>query len=1233
MTQKQFTIQINGIKESVDAVESLNKKLDTLEQRIEKVDNTSIDIDQNVSKQNQALQILSKQGEVERENISIQRTALDIADQLLGTYNQNISLLSDYSNQLKQITQERKKINKMEESGLISQQKADEQRASILQREQEIKAAKQEISRIVANEQKMMQAEEGSYNQMSAALTRMKEALKSVKVGDLGDDQFKTLSSTINDLDQKLKNSAASMGEYQRNVGNYAIAGESLKGFVVQIGDAEKSFSSMREALKELKQEMANLDTSTADGKQKWQDYNGAILQIKDKMDAMKDSSMGLHSALETVQGVISIMSVGKGLAGFFGIDEGTIQRSIQQVTSLMAVLQGLNELNNQIKSGTGIGATISKIMNVSGITSDWQKLKDLGAAMVTQIKSIGEGAKVSAVGVNLLSLSVKGLATAFKTLGKATIILAALQLAIEGIAWVIDKIKGLFSSSNKETEKMAEAQKKLASSIADAGAEQISTFSRLASAWRQLRTEQQKRDFITKNKDAIEGFTGACKDLYGAFDSLVKKSPEVISALASIAVADAYKQRITDRAKELLQTFNTFLQFPNDKIREKTAQAINSMLTPEIENYEYFSTIAATKAKNAGLNMGGGNKTTTKSTTKSTSLDTGSAENQASKLLDIQKQLRDNRIAVMKDGLDKEMALLDAHYQDEVRAAGNNQQLIQSIEAKYSKQRLDVWNRYKTEVMNIHNEIVNNLKTQMRELDKEAANAEIELQELLLANKEEGIQRKGILNGAEVDQATLDARLAAYKLMYDELEKIRKADLENEIQQAKAGYDNYVKQINQEYEMRIAGAKTTGEDVSKITADYNQHLEQAEQIHLNAISAAQLKAVNTQEKNLQEHLKKDSEAYKDYYENVVGSASSLEQLGKLGELALQQFKAGLMDADTYKEIKEFIGNKAEEITEDTKKKSDEQLEKIYKTIGEVLQYMSQLSGVLFDFWNNSLEAEMDALEKQTELLEKEYSKQEEITQKHTDTINSLEDELQNARGDRRQFIIDQLNEQMQAQQESLQKEQELAAEKEKLEKKQDALELKRKKAQKAQDLVTAGINTALAITGVLAQQPGGLISRTVAAAIIGAIGAAQIAVIASKKYAKGGLLEGKSHAQGGIPVGNTGIEVEGKEYIVNKKTTGKNLQLMNYINSKDKRFTLDDFIQFYKGAKIPKYSPRAKFAEGGQLPTLRNIDISDQMRQVVVDDSKRQYVVSVVDINKKQRDVRNIQVLAGIKQ
>lgn len=49
---------------------------------------------------------------------------------------------------------------------------------------------------------------------------------------------------------------------------------------------------------------------------------------------------------------------------------------------------------------------------------------------------------------------------------------------------------------------------------------------------------------------------------------------------------------------------------------------------------------------------------------------------------------------------------------------------------------------------------------------------------------------------------------------------------------------------------------------------------------------------------------------------------------------------------------------------------------------------------------------------------------------------------------------------------------------------------------------------------------------------------------------ARGGLLNGPSHAKGGIPVGNTGVEVEGGEYVVNKRSTAKNLSLLNQINS-----------------------------------------------------------------------------------
>lgn len=56
--------------------------------------------------------------------------------------------------------------------------------------------------------------------------------------------------------------------------------------------------------------------------------------------------------------------------------------------------------------------------------------------------------------------------------------------------------------------------------------------------------------------------------------------------------------------------------------------------------------------------------------------------------------------------------------------------------------------------------------------------------------------------------------------------------------------------------------------------------------------------------------------------------------------------------------------------------------------------------------------------------------------------------------------------------------------------------------------------------------------------------------------FAKGGLIEGKSHAEGGIPILGSNIEVEGGEYIVNKKSTRENLPLLEKINNGNYKFT-----------------------------------------------------------------------------
>ena len=96
------------------------------------------------------------------------------------------------------------------------------------------------------------------------------------------------------------------------------------------------------------------------------------------------------------------------------------------------------------------------------------------------------------------------------------------------------------------------------------------------------------------------------------------------------------------------------------------------------------------------------------------------------------------------------------------------------------------------------------------------------------------------------------------------------------------------------------------------------------------------------------------------------------------------------------------------------------------------------------------------------------------------------------------------------------------------------------------------------------------------------------------------------------------------KQYIVNKHTTAKNVELLDYVNAKKKRVDLSDMVEFFDGGTrrtIRNISPTMKYAEGGQLPLLNSdITINDRLLMMMDKYSNRPVVVSVTEIN----DVRN---------
>ena len=124
------------------------------------------------------------------------------------------------------------------------------------------------------------------------------------------------------------------------------------------------------------------------------------------------------------------------------------------------------------------------------------------------------------------------------------------------------------------------------------------------------------------------------------------------------------------------------------------------------------------------------------------------------------------------------------------------------------------------------------------------------------------------------------------------------------------------------------------------------------------------------------------------------------------------------------------------------------------------------------------------------------------------------------------------------------------------------------------------------------------------------------------------------SHSQGGVKIPTKkGIsEVEGNEFITNKKTTSHNTEMLYYINSIKRKITREDMDRFFDGkgkVSIPA-SHGLKFASGGTIPELTDWNLKNEI-QPQPQEPERTYVVQVIDIKNALDNYENVRTLAGL--
>jgi hypothetical protein len=271
--------------------------------------------------------------------------------------------------------------------------------------------------------------------------------------------------------------------------------------------------------------------------------------------------------------------------------------------------------------------------------------------------------------------------------------------------------------------------------------------------------------------------------------------------------------------------------------------------------------------------------------------------------------------------------------------------------------------------------------------------------------------------------------------------------------------------------------------------------------------------------------------------------------------------------------------------------------------------------------------------------IEETQQKLEQVEKMHDDALDRVEESadkiaelnasLKDSSNDNMEVTKQQLADEQLLYAQRLAEEQKLAEQEKALKNKAAKQEANARKMELRYQMVMGIANTAQGASKALATW--GWPLGPIFAAVMAALGAVQVALIAKQigqiqpvKYAEGGLLSGPAHSNGGIKVGNTGVEVEGNEYVVNKRSTAKYLPLLEAINAEGNRRPFSN-----PDKKIRKY------ANGGTLnfdKTDENLRQRNDTNRLInaIDGIDMQPVVAVKDIWRAEDRLVKVRSLAG---
>lgn len=949
------------------------------------------------------------------------------ADGLIKQINDRIPTMGEAMAGLKVVLQENSAamdvLKKAYEGGEISIDQFVKAQGQLIVREKELKAQQSELNIQLNAYGKSVVAVAGSSDEASNRLGRLRDIYRQLTDDEKSQPFGQNLKNSIDQLDPALKAADASIGNFQRNVGDYANAFGSGFGVLKdEISKVQEQINSggfggeeleklkeqedvLSEVTQQLSREFATTEAQTrafknaaaeiglafgtdskifTDFKNKVGESALALNEIKKSIKLASSETPGLDKLIHAATGIAGAFAIAEGAAALFGEENEDLQKTFVKLQAAMTILNGLQHVANELKNQDSI---LRKAINF--LTGAQIKL--------TNQQTVAQEAN---------TVATQAATTATVTFGAAlkALSIAGLLLLIPLLVSAFDKFSNSSNVVNKYLGEGVGKSKALNDSLKELG-----------------KTTNEIADGAIANlKEEIKKMNGEIGNVPTAIEQ----------ARAALQILDSQLEELNNKnIFDKIFNYGKYTQFGNAIVQQK------KNLQEQIDQYN----------KTLGLKSADDDlKNTTELFRTQTTLQANLVINANEAILSNTKSTNAQKIAALKSSYEQQNVIIQQQLNAELETTGDPTRR-KIAEEKANAARILNQRNLNSKIEGLNSTSNNNIiKDNSRVVD-----AEFELQQTILSHVSDFLKER-----AADESYDYDIRLAALKAYYDKQEQLAQLELQHSL--SKSGLlpaEREKIELEAQYKLESLRKQFAAETVALTQAQADKESKAIEDANAKKLQAekefqqAKVDLANDELNSLESAGKFIDTVYATQYAKDEAALYSSYQTKKLSQseyqkqsLALQvdfqkkqlQNDINIADrslhvsnisydkkaelekklAELKLKLAQLTGEAVDAVTEssiETLKKQLQTIGGIFSNLGSII---SDIAGIGFDKQNAELQAQLD-------LLDEKRQKDVEIANA---TIQNEQDKAAailtiNARTDAQQKVLDDKKRQLQQRQ------------------------------------------------------------------------------------------------------------------------------------------------------------------------------------------------------------------------